>query len=213
MKTLNYKYAIFPTKPQKRHLSRQMKECRIQWNRAVKTRRRLKGSLQCYKVGVVLCEVLSIQKGNTQGQRAKALARLQETVTDVSTKDLPVLYDLRKVFGKVFEISPEHLDLALLADAIQPLLREELTAHREYWRLPEDKRGKTPPKRPIYFKLLAAVSDFAGLEAQRYMKSAFWSPKISRSTIRFTVSGSQGKSRFENACAPSPEQRRIGNPG
>ncbi|MAG41126.1 MAG: hypothetical protein CL951_04340 [Erythrobacteraceae bacterium] len=211
---LNYKYAIFPTTPQRRHLGRQMRECRVQWNRAVATRKRVKASLQCFKAEPVLREVLSIQKDNSQGLRSKAINRLREAFPNCDPKDLPMLYDLRKIFGNAFAITAEHLDLGQLATEIQPMLREELTANRAYWRLPEKDRAKLPPKRPIYYKLLSAASNFAGLEAQRYMNKAFVSQRtIARSVVRFTVSGSEGKSRFEDACSPSPEQRKIGHPG
>ena len=113
--TLNYKYAIFPTKPQQRHLSTQMKECRFQWNRAVKMRKRLKGSLQCFKLTPVLREILSIEKENT-GPRPKAIARLQASFPDTEAQKLPRLYDLIKIFGKDFTVKPEHSDLERLTD-------------------------------------------------------------------------------------------------
>ena len=212
MKTLNYKYAIFPTTPQRRHLSTQMKESRFQWNRAVKTRKRLKGSLQCFKVAPVLREIFSIQKDNTQGLRAKAIARAHESFPDCDTRDLPTLYDLNKIFGKAFPIRSEHIDFECLADQLQPLLRKEMTDFRAYWRLPEKDRAKSPPKRIIYFRLLDAVRDYAGLEAQRFMNAAFQAKStVSRSTVRFKISGGgKSNSRFEAACSPSPEQRKIG---
>ena len=215
MKTLNYKYAIFPTTPQRRHLSTQMKESRFQWNRAVKTRKRLKGSLQCFKVAPVLREIFSIQKFNNQHQRAKAIARAHASFPDCDTKDLPTLYDLNKIFGKAFPIRSEHIDFECLADELQPLLRQEMTDFRAYWRLSEKDRAKSPPKRTIYFRLLDAVRDYAGLEAQRFMNAAFQAKStVSRSTVRFKISGGgKSNSRFEAACSPSPEQRKIGNPG
>ena len=212
-KTLNYKFALFPTTPQRRHLGRQMRECRIQYNRAVKTRKRLKGSLLCYKVEPVLREVLSIQKDNNQSLRANAISRLQESYPDISPRDLPTIYDIRNIFGRAFPITAKHLDLGKLASEIQPLLQEELREFKNFWRLPEDGRPSSPPRRPLYFCLLRATSNYAGFEAKHFMDKAFYPKRtVSRATVRFNVSGNKN-SRFEKACDPSPAQRRIGNPG
>ena len=69
MKTLYSKYAIFPTLPQRRHLSARMKERRIQWNRAVATRKRLRANLECFKLEYVLGQVRSETKGSTHHKR------------------------------------------------------------------------------------------------------------------------------------------------
>jgi hypothetical protein len=42
---LNYKYEIFPTEPQRHHLLRILKQSRIQWNKAVMIRRKLRAPL------------------------------------------------------------------------------------------------------------------------------------------------------------------------
>jgi transposase len=187
-----------------------MKECRFQWNRAVKTRRRLKGSLQCFKVAPVIREIFSIQKFNNQPLRAKAIARISESFPDCDARDLPTLYDLNTIFGKAFPIKAEHVDLHCLSEELQPMLRKEMTDFRAYWRLPEKDRSKSPPKRTLYCRLLHAATNYSGMEAQRFMNAAFTSR--GRSTVRFKVSGSIN-ANFERACSPSPDQRKIGNLG
>ena len=80
MKTLNYRYGLLLTQPQRLYLNRLMRESRIQYNRAVATRKRLKGSLQCRKVDVVLREILSAQKDNSQHRRREAIEKIEPII-------------------------------------------------------------------------------------------------------------------------------------
>ena len=96
MATINYSYGLLVTEPQRKYLTRLMRESRIQYNRAVKTRRRLKGSLQCRKVDVVLRELLSVKKNNAGG-RISAINKLAGDYPNCSFEELTTLYDVCKL--------------------------------------------------------------------------------------------------------------------
>lgn len=225
--TLNYKFRLYPTRPQRQALARQLREVRVQYNRAValfgptppyRPRRGrktgLRGTLQCGKAGVVLRQILSLQKSNTQANRAKAISSLIDTYPTVPLEDLPLLYDLRGVFGKAFAIEPRHVDLSLLAAEVEPLLRAELEAGKAYYRLPKGDRPRKPPPRPIYWALSNGIVRYAGIAAKHSMDRDFPAAQGTvRSGIRFRVSGSGDKSTFDVACKPSPDQRKLGNTG
>lgn len=214
MPTLNYKYRLFPTATQRRQLGRQLREARLQWNRAVATRRRLLATLRCGKADAVLREILGTQKDNAQGNRAKAIAQLVATYPETPLENLPRLYDLRGMFGKGFAISPHHADMGVLAQEIEPLLRAELIAGKAHYRLSKAERASRPPVRPIYWALLRGIVRYSGLAAKLSMDRDFpAADNVVRSSIRFRVSGGGEKSTFEPACNPSPEQRKLGNTG
>ena len=105
MATINYSYGLLVTEPQRKYLTRLMRESRIQYNRAVKTRRRLKGSLQCRKVGVVLRELLSVKKNNV-GPRISAIKKRAEDYPNCSFEELTTLYDVRKILPPRLEKRP-----------------------------------------------------------------------------------------------------------
>ena len=211
---LNYKYGIFPTAPQRKHLTRRMRECRLQYNRAVSTRKRLKGSLLCYKTLPVLHEVMGLEKDNTNPNRRTAIEKVGAAYPNIPKDKWSRIYDLKTIFGKAFDIRKRHCDLKVLAAECDALLRAELTEFRAHFRQPESTRPARPPKRPVYFKLLQAASRHAGYEAKIHMDKAFAS-RLGISHIRFSVSGCSGGTvaNFEKACDPSPDQRRIGASG
>jgi len=210
---LNFRYAIFPTAPQVKQLDRQMKECRIQWNTAVRVRKNLKSALQSLRVEHVIKTVLGEQKQNTQSNRAKAISKLAPVYPQANGDELPILYDLRNLCGKAFEIEYRHLDLSLLSREIEPKLRDEAKAFKTYWKTSEDSRENSPPKRPLYFAFLKAIGLYSGFSAKKRIDRSFQaSDGINRASIRFDVSGG-GESKFTKAFQPSPEQRRLGNKG
>ena len=213
MATINYSYGLLVTEPQRKYLTRLMRESRIQYNRAVKTRRRLKGSLQCRKVGVVLRELLSVKKNNV-GPRINAINKLAADYPKCSFSELTRLYDVRKILPpRSFKLRAEHTDIEKLIADVKPLFDEEQEAYKAWSRLPESSRGKRP-KGSLYFDLLSAAGQYVGYEAKRRIDEKLF-PDVKGDTIsllRFTVSGSYD-AQFEDATKASPEQRKQGNRG
>ena len=211
MPVLNYRYGLLPTRPQRRWLGRTMRESRVQWNRACRTRRRLLRAIACGNIAHLLGTLTSIQKSDTNSNRAAAIQRMAEGMS-VDPKDAAVLYDLAPLCRGVIELRREHVDLAVLAADLGPILQQEIEA-RKVWRHTSGERGKHPPT-PLRFRLIDAVSTYAGLEAKRHMDTAWTARKGRRmAAVRFAVSGSSTNANFERACSPSPEQRRNGNSG
>lgn len=236
MPTLNYKYSIFPTLPQRRWFARQMRENRIQWNRAVKTRRRLLRSLQCRQIEHVLRTVFSLGRRESNANRAAAVARMSQWFPTAPLESWPILYDLTRAFGTAFDVQAKHTDLAVLAADLEEPFAQQMDARRDHlhrWGYPSDqpkavnkdkipKKPKGPkeperPKVPLYWAFRRAIVGYAGLEAKRHIDAAFSRPRSASgalASIRFGVTGSGIKSNFEaRACNPSKKQRENGATG
>ncbi len=211
MPTLNYRYAIFPTRPQAQHLCQQMRRCRLQWDRATAIRRQLKGSLLSCRVKVLLNILLSSPKNDTNSNRAAAIQRRAEQ-DHIPLDQAGRWYDLRNIFGTAFQLKELHLDLAVLAEEVELILRDELRVWHEWWHI-QGVRPQPAPKRRLYFSLLRACGNHAG-RAKSWLDDSFPATVgAPSSVIRFSISGSSTNGNFERACNPSPDQRQLGNRG
>lgn len=76
---LNYKYEIFPTRPQRTQLYRIHRESKYQWNKAVTIRKKLKAALVSDQIEYVINACLSAEKSDTQAQRVNAIAPCKKT--------------------------------------------------------------------------------------------------------------------------------------
>ncbi|HEX9860306.1 MAG TPA: helix-turn-helix domain-containing protein, partial [Nitrospirota bacterium] len=75
---LNYKYEIFPTAPQRTQLNKILRGTRLQWNKAVTIRKKLKRALIAGQVEHVINTCLSVEKDNRQSSRKSAIEKFQE---------------------------------------------------------------------------------------------------------------------------------------
>lgn len=68
---LNYKFEIFPTKPQRQQLNRILKEAKIQWNKGVTIWKKLRIALNTGQIDYVVRTCLSAgqEKSDTNYQR------------------------------------------------------------------------------------------------------------------------------------------------
>lgn len=212
MPNLNYEFAIFPTKPQRLHLNRRMRDCRWQWNYAVKTRDQLIKSLECLRVEHVLKTILlSLSKKADTHVRKDAIKKMMEHHPEVPQGNWAKFYDLKIIFGNRYPITIAHLDVKVLAQEIKPILKREMSAYRAWnKKTKEQQKGKGAPKSPIYHALRNATSSYAGYEAKLYAVRAF--TKVKSQTIHSSVSGNINSS-FHRACNPSKEQRENGATG
>ena len=90
---LNYKYEIFPTKPQRHQLYKILREGRIQWNRAVTVRKKLKRALTSGQFEYVINTILSEEKDNKQGRRRDAISKFLASYPGLDSHLGPRLYD------------------------------------------------------------------------------------------------------------------------
>ncbi|MBI4824737.1 MAG: transposase [Nitrospirae bacterium] len=210
MAILNYKYEIFPTQPQRAQLNKILRGTRIQWNKAVTIRRKLKTALNSGQLEHVIKTCLSLEKSNTQGKRSAAIKKKYPDLDfDLAAK----LYDISNLVGKVLEPDQKYLDINLLADELKAKHEAELAKRKEAKKAGVDK--KKLPKLTVYWQMMRTINRYAGFAAKTYMDNSFESPKgMAISTIRFNVSGSgESEVRWNRAVNPTPEQRAYGATG
>jgi len=210
---LNYKYEIFPTKPQRYQLYKILRQVRLQWNRAVTTRKKLKRALISGQFDYVIKTLLSEEKNNNQYQRRKAISKFLDLYPDVDHKYGPKLYDTKNVVGKIFEdFGPKYLATEYLARALKELHRKQVEQRKK------DKADgvslKKQTKLTVYWQLIRAINDYAGYAAFQFMDKSFKSPKcMSLSAVRTNISGYAKSVKWPTAVKPSAEQRRYGATG
>lgn len=209
---LNYRYEIFPTRPQRLKLGRVLRQTKIQWNKAVTIRRKLKRSLISGQIEHVVKTCLSSEKMNTQGERRKAIQKFQQARPDLSLLNFDSaarIYDIKNLVGKVLEVRPEHLDLNLLAHDLKIEYDSELAE----WRAAIAKgiEKKKLPKRNIYWQMMREINNYSGWAAKKFMDQSYQAPEgISLSEVRFNVSGSAKAIRWNQAVSPKKGQRQYG---
>lgn len=207
---LNYKYEIFPTQPQKAQLNKILREGRIQWNKAVNIRRKLKTALSKNQIEHVINKCLSSGRSNTQGQRKKAI--LRKISENLDFDSAARLYDIRNLVGKVLPVDKKHLDISLLARELKEKHKEELEKRKKV--LKEDVDPKKLPKLSTYWQLMRAINQYAGFAAKTFMDHSYKSPNgMALSPIRFNISGSKNAHKWNQAVNPTKEQRAYGATG
>ena len=203
---LNYKYEIFPTKPQRSQLNRILRETKIQWNKAVTIRRKLKTALVSGQFGHVVKSCLSSEKSNTQGRRSTAI---KKKYSDIDFDSAAKLYDIGNLVGKILDVDKRHLDIKVLAEELKAKHNNELMERKE-----AKVKGvdiKKMPKLKTYWQMLRAINNYAGFAAKTYMDNSFESPDgMSLSVIRANISGYANSEKWNAAVNPSSEQRRYG---
>ena len=208
---LNYKYEIFPTKPQRAQLNRILRESRIQWNKAVTIRKKLKTALLSGQVEHVVNTCLSSNKKPT-GKRPGAIKKFQTENLSLSSLDLKSttwLYDVKNLVGKLIDIDDRCLDANMIIQKLKERYLSELNARKEA--KAQGMEGKKLPKLPTYWKLIGAINNHAGYSAKTFMDRSFESPgSMTLSTVRFNISGSAKAEKWNTACNPSKEQRAYG---
>ena len=217
---LNYKYEIFPTQPQRKQLNKILKQAKIQWNKAVTIRKKLKSALIAGQVEYVLKTLLSVsaEKKNWQANRKKAIQKSEEQGDWHSSnfEESARLYNIKTLVGKIMEVDQRHLDLAVLAQELKEKYDSELAEYKQ-WKKARgqgDKKQKSP-KRPVYWQLIKGINNCAGFSAKEFMDKSYDGPPkgTSLSKIRFNVSGSANAERWNSAVNPSKSQRAYGAPG
>ena len=212
-KLLNYKYEIFPTSPQRRQLGKILKHSKIQWNKAVTIRKKLKSALISGQIEYVLNTCLSLEKKNWQAERNRAIKKFQAQNSEFSALDFENaarLYDLANIVGKVLKVESKHLDLDILAEELTEKFESELAE----WKKAKQSGEKKLPKRAVFWQLMRAINHHAGFAAKQYMDKSFKSPdNMALSTIRFNISGSANSVRWNQAVSPKKGQRKYGATG
>ncbi len=211
---LNYKYEIFPTKPQRGQLYTLLRQVRLQWNRAVTTRKKLKRALASGQFTYLLEKLSSEERNNNQGQRKRAIMKLMQVYPDVKAEDAPRLYDLRNIIGtKLLEdFGPQYLNTSLLAKKLKSLHKGQVQKRRE------DKDKGLPINRQamltVYWQLLRAINNYAGYNAKKFMDKSFKSSSdMSLSAVRANISGYSSSVKWNTAVKPSSLQRTYGAKG
>lgn len=203
---LNYKYEIFPTKPQRAQFYRILRESKYQWNKAVTIRKKLKAALVSGQIEYVLNACLSAEKSDTQAQRVNAI---QKKYPDMDFEKAAVCYDVKNIIGNVLgDLAPEKFfDVKSLADELKTKHQEEVSKRKE-----AIANGiKKLPKLTVFWQLIRAINKYAGYAAKVYADKSFESPKgMSVSTVRFNISGSANSHRWNKAVQPSKDQRAYG---
>ncbi len=210
---LNYKYEIFPTKPQRYQLFKILRQVRLQWNRAVTIRKKLIRALTSGQFDYVIETLLSEEKNNYQGQRRSTISKILELHPDVDVKDGPKLYDTKNLIGNLFDdFGSKYLDTKPLVNTLEKLHQEQVAQRKK------DKAGgvllRNQTRLTVYWQLVRAINNYAGYAAKQFVDKSFMSPKgMSLSTVRANISGYANSIKWNTAVKPSAEQRRYGAPG
>lgn len=212
---LNHKYEIFPTQPQREQLNIILREGRIQWNKAVTIRRKLRTALISGQVEHVINTCLSSNKSNTQGQRKKAILKFQEKHQQFSVLDFnsaAKLYDISNLFEKVLEVDVRHLNTYTLARELKEKYDFEL-AERNRAKSDGVARDKLP-KLKTYWQMMRTINQCAGFAAKTFMDKSFKPPDgMALSTVRANISGYKNSIRWNQAVNPKKRQRAYGAKG
>lgn len=209
---LNYKYEIYPTRPQRQQLNRILRESRIQWNKAVTIRRKLKRSLASGQIEHVIKTCLSLEKNNKQAVRNKAILRFQETKEEFKSLDFDSaanLYDIKNLMGKTLEVEGKHLDIKLLSKELKNRYDLELVERKKAEVTGVDR--KKLPKLNVFWQLRRGIDQASGFLAKTYMDKSFEAANgMAVSTVRFNISGSANSIRWNQAVQPKKGQREYG---
>lgn len=211
---LNYKYEIFPTKPQRIQLHRILRESKIQWNKAVTIRKKIKRALVSNQFEYVLNTCLSTEKNNLQGQRAKAIEKVRSQYPDMDFKTAAHCYEVKNIIGKVLGDLPllKLIDVKYLAEELRTVHKKEVEERRSA--ITHGVEKKKLPKFTVFWQIMRAINKYAGYAAKNYMDRSFTSPDgMPLSTVRFNISGSANSERWNHAVQPSSEQRTYGATG
>jgi len=212
---LNYKYEIFPTKPQREQLNRTFRQTKIQWNKAVTIRKKLKSALMSGQFEHVIKTYLSAaaDKSNTSSNRKKAILKVQQSLPQIDFETAAKLYDIKNLVGKVLgELTPRHADIAFLVNELKTSHSKELAERKAA--IANGATGKSLPKLKTYWQMITAIGQLAGFKAKTFMDDSFESPSgMALSAIRFNVSGTKNAVRWNQAVQPKPGQRTYGATG
>jgi len=212
---LNYKYEIFPTRPQRAQINRVLREARIQWNKAVTVRKKLKKTLVSGQLEHVLKTCLSANKSNKQGQRKRAILKFTNSNPYFQGLDIDSagrLYDIKNDFGSVLkEVTKKYLDVSILTEELRKKYYDELNEWRKAKR---NGKGNNLPKRKTFWALMGAINKYAGIAAKKYMDESFKTTKgMSLSGVRANISGYKTSIRWNQAVNPKKGQRAYGATG
>lgn len=207
---LNYKFEIFPTVPQKKLLNAVLRQEKMQWNKAVTIRKKLKAALVSKQFNYVISTLLSNGKSNTQGNRAAAIMKFQEGFPGLDFAAAAKLYDVKNIVGNTLgDITEEFIDENVLISKIRKQYDIETEARNA-----AKKSGDKLPSVKVYWQLLTAINRYAGYAAKLYMDNSFESSKnMSLSNVRFAVSGSAKSQKWITATQPKKGQRDLGATG
>ena len=210
---LNYKYEIFPTKPQRYQLYKILRQVRLQWNRAVTIQKKLKRALTSGQFYYIIKTLLSEEKDNNQAQRRKAISKIVDSYPSVALKDGPQLYDTKNLVGRIFEdFGPKYLNAEYLAKTLKKMHTQQVKQRRKD--IAEGAPLRQQTKLTVYWQLIRAINNYAGYFAKQYMDKSFKSPKdMTLSTLRANISGYANSVKWNSAVKPSAEQRRYGATG
>ncbi len=212
---LNYKYEIFPTEPQRKQLNRILRESRLQWNKAVTIRKKLKRAFEAGQIEYVIRKCLTGEEGKreTNHKRKGAILKILEEHPSLNINSATKLYNLRNIIGKDYELDEktiQKLNLSVLAKEIKKIHKLELAKRKEA----QAKGDKKVPKLTVYWRIMNAINRYAGHDAKTYMDKSFQAnKKMSLSVVRFNISGSAKSIRWNQAVNPKPQQRTYGARG
>lgn len=192
---LNYKYEIFPTAPQKAQLYRILRESKIQWNKAVTIRKKLKAALVSGQIEYVINTCLSAEKSNTQGQRVKAIEKFRAQYPGIDFDTAARCYDVKALIGKALgDLPPERLlDVKYLAEQLKAKHKEEVSNRREA--LAKGIERKRLPRLTVFWQLLGAINKYAG-----YAAAQAAAPETGRTATRMNTHGTTVQSDCDFAA-------------
>jgi len=210
---LNYKYEIFPTRPQRVQLNRILRETRIQWNKAVIVRKKLKAALVAGQFDHVVKKCLSLEKWDGQGNRRRAIERFMSTHDGLDFDSAAKLFDIKNFAGKIVdEVDKRYLDIGILANDLKTKHKEELAERKAAQA--KDVEWKKLPKLKTYWQVLRAINQYSGYAAKTFMDKSFHTKNaMALSGVRFNISGSANSIRWNQAVSPKPGQRTFGATG
>lgn len=211
---LNYKYEIFPTRPQRAQLYRILRESKIQWNKAVTIRKKLKNALCSGQFEYVINTCLSTEKNNNQGQRVKAIQKICNQYPEMEFETAAHCYDTKTLVGKALGDMPlgKLLDIKYLAKELKSRHKKEVAERKEAIAKGVDRKNAL--KLTVFWQFMRSINKYAGYAAKIYMDRSF-EPQdgASLSTVRFNISGSANSERWNTAVQPSSQQRKYGATG
>ena len=131
MPVLNYKYEIFPTKPQKQKIRNILFHCSLQWNKATAIQQSLQKAINLGQIEYFLRTFKDIKskKEMKRGGReanAKKVQMNDPSLSGLSLVDVAVFSDLKRLFNRHLpDIKPRYLDPKVLAKELSKIYKDQ----------------------------------------------------------------------------------------
>ncbi len=127
--TLNYKYEIFPTRPQREKINTLLFQCSQQWNKAVETHIKLHKAIGRGQFEYIINKIIEVksQKNNNQHIRRTGIEKFRQSRPGLSFEEAAPLYDLIRMFSKSLpDLTPQDVNAKDIAEKLKKYHNEQV---------------------------------------------------------------------------------------